>query len=127
MKIINYFMIFFTLIVFVVNEPNIDEVRERREKLRSKFQTDLAECILKSRASAELKKEIEDNKEDDLRIILHNFIPKLAPNDKEIIRKCRRESFGVIRENLPDRFKLRSNTTDNHKVPERLQEKKNLK
>ena len=121
------FVIFFALIVFAISTPNIEEVKERREKLRSKFQTDLAECILKSEASAELKKEIEDNKEDDLRKILHNFIPKLAPNDKEIIRKCRRESFGVIRENLQDRFKLRTNATDNHKVPERLQGKKNLK
>ena len=95
----------FLVVLALVVCPHPEFNREERLKKRKEFQKDLADCILKSEAaSADLKKQIEDNKDDDLRKVLHLFTSKLDSNDREIIRKCRRELFGKIREMHRGRF-----------------------
>ena len=97
-------LVFLVLMVFVVCPPphfNIEErIRRRRE-----FQKNMANCIVNSEGvSAELKKKIEDNKDEDLRKILHLYIAKLDSSDREIIRKCRKELFTKMRESFKDRW-----------------------
>ena len=93
-------LVFLFLMALVVCHPPQFN-REERQKKRKQFQKDMADCILKSESvSADLKKQIEDNKDDDLRKVLHLYITKLDSNDREIIRKCRRELFGKMREKL---------------------------
>ena len=51
--------------------------------------------------------QVEDNKEDDLRKVLHLYMNKLDTSDREIIRDCRRELFNKMREmfrGFHDRF-----------------------
>jgi predicted Holliday junction resolvase-like endonuclease len=94
-------LIFFVLLVLVAcHPPHFAEDRGRRESRRKEFQKQMSDCLLKSEISDELKKQLQDNKDDDLRKILHLFITKLDSNDREIIRKCRRELFGKMREKL---------------------------
>ena len=107
----------------VVCPPPFGEDRQGREKRRKEFQKEMTDCLLKSEISAELKKEIEDNKEDDLRKVLHMYMAKLDSNDREIIRKCRRELFGKMRDNY-GRFHGHPNFTDFHRFKEKLAEKK---
>ena len=102
-------LVFLVLMVLVVCPPP-EFHREERQKRRREFQKQMAECILKSDSiSPELKKQIEDNKDDDLRKVLHLYITKLDSNDREIIRKCRRELFGKMREMHRGRFQGRFN------------------
>ena len=97
-------LVFLFLMALVVCHPP-EFNREERQKRRKQFQKDIADCILKSEsASADLKKQIEDNKDDDLRKVLHLYITKLDESDREIIRKCRRELFGKMREMHRGRF-----------------------
>ena len=94
-------LIFFVLLLLVAcPPPTFAEDRGRRESRRKEFQKQMSDCLLKSEISDELKKQLQDNKDDDLRKILHLFITKLDSNDREIIRKCRRELFGKMREKL---------------------------
>ena len=117
-------LIFLVLIALVVCHPPFGGDRERRENRRKEFQKDMVDCLLKSDISAELKKEIQDNKDDDLRKVLHAFITKLDSNDREVIRKCRRELFSKMRDNK-GRIFGRPNITDFHRFKEKLTEKKN--
>ena len=108
-------LVFLVLMVLVVCPPP-EFNREERHKRRREFQKQMAECILKSESvSADLRKQIEDNKDDDLRKVLHLYLTKLDSNDREIIRKCRRELFGKMREMHRGRFHDRFN--DTHHVP----------
>ena len=78
------------------------EVRIPRKK---QIQKDISDCILKGDISTELKNKLEENKDKDkdLRHTIHLFLNKLDTKDSEVIRKCRREVFGKIR----DMFKSR--------------------
>jgi hypothetical protein len=101
-------LIFLVLIVIVVCPfPEYD--REERRRKKNEFRKEIADCILESsKISSELRKQIEDNKDDDLRKVLHLHITRLDETDREVIRKCRREYFGKIRnihrERLHERF-----------------------
>ena len=96
-------LLFLLLIGLIICHPPFD--REERQKRRRQFQKEMADCIVKSDSvSAELKKQIEDNIDDDLRKVLHLYMTKLDSNDREIIRKCRRELFGKMREMHRGRF-----------------------
>ena len=97
-------LVFLVLMVFVVCPPPHFN-HEERMKRRREFQKSMADCIVKSEGvSAELKKKIEDNKEEDLRKILHLYLAKLDSSDREIIRKCRRELFSKLRESFKDKW-----------------------
>ena len=88
MKSVLVFLLLMALIVCPPPEFN----REERQKRKRDFQKQIAECILKTESlSADLKKQIEDNKDDDLRKVLNLDTIKLDSNDREIVRKCRRE------------------------------------
>ena len=101
MKSVLVFLVLMALVFCPPPEFN----REERQKRKRDFQKQIAECILKTESlSADLKKQIEDNKDDDLRKVLHLYITKLDSNDREIIRKCRRELFGKMREMHRGRF-----------------------
>ena len=118
-------LVFLVLIALVVCQPHFEgSNRERREKRRKEFQKDMVDCLLKSDISAELKKEIQDNKDGDLRKVLHTFITKLDSNDREVIRKCRRELFSKTRDNM-GRIFGRPNITDFHRFKEKSTGKKN--
>ena len=97
-------LIFLVLMVFVVCPPPHFNIEERIRR-RKEFQKNMANCIVNSEGvSAELKKKIEDNKDEDLRKILHLYIAKLDSSDREIIRKCRKELFTKMRESFKDRW-----------------------
>ena len=71
---------------------------EERVQRRKKFQQEIYDCILKEDISTELKTKLQENKDEDLRHTLHLFLNKLDTKDREVIRKCRREVFGKMRE-----------------------------
>ena len=65
--------------------------REERARRRQEFNKEMADCILKGGSiSAELKTQIENNKDDDLRKILHLYMTKLDSNDREVIRNLQK-------------------------------------
>ena len=95
MKIVLFFLVLLVVVVCPPPKFNKEEALKRRKEL----QNQISECILKSESvSADLKKKIEDNKEGDLRKILQLSHIKLDSNDREIVRKCRREFFEKMRE-----------------------------
>ena len=97
-------LIFLILMALVVCPPP-EFNREERQNRRKEFQKQMVDCLLNSEGiSADFKKQIEDNKDDDLRKVLHLYITKLDTNDREIIRKCRRELFGKMRQQFSGRF-----------------------
>ena len=71
---------------------------EERVQRRKKFQQEIYDCILKEDISTELKTKLQENKDEDLRHTLHLFLNKLDTKDREVIRKCRREVFGKMRD-----------------------------
>ena len=90
------YLLFAILMAIAICHPN-DHFREERMKRRKEFQKELTNCIVTSEGlSQNLKKQIEDNKDEDLRKILHLYLDKLDANDREIIRKCRREVFSKV-------------------------------
>ena len=97
-------LVFLVLMVFVVCPPPFFNAEERMKR-RREFQQNMVDCIVKSEGvSAELKQKIEDNKEDDIRKILHLYITKLDSSDREIIKNCRKELFTKLRESFRDRW-----------------------
>ena len=103
-------LVFLVLLALAFCHPQFN--REAIHQRRQQFQKEMADCILKSESvSADLKKQIEDNKEDDLRKVLDLYINKLDTNDREIIRKCRRELFGKMREMHKGIFQHRFNNS----------------
>ena len=93
------------LISLILCQPHHEMNKEERLKRKKEFQKELVECILNNGTiSAELKKQVEDNKEEDLRKILHLFTEKLESTDREVIRQCRRQLFTKMREAIRSRF-----------------------
>ncbi len=104
-------LIFLLVLAFVCCPPPEFSKEDRRQR-RHQFQKEMAECIVNSEnVSADLKKQIEENKDDDLRKVLHLYVTKLDTNDREIIKKCRREMFGKMREMHKGFFEHRFNRT----------------
>ena len=89
-------VLLFVLLALVFSQPPLFNSEERARR-REKFNKEMADCILKADSiSAELKTQIENNKDDDLRKVLHLYKSKLDTNDREIIRNCRREMFSKM-------------------------------
>ena len=98
-------LIFLALFVFIVCQTP-EERREELRKKRKEHDRKIAECILKSdQASQELKKIIEENKEEDLRKALHPRDHHFERNDRDVIRNCRKEMFDKIREEHKERMR----------------------
>ena len=97
MKGVLLFIFLATLVVCQHPESHEGKHEERIHR-RKQIQKDIADCILKGDISTELKNKLEENKEEDLRHTLHLFLNKLDTKDREVIRKCRREVFGKMRE-----------------------------
>ena len=88
-------VLIFLLLIALVVCPFPDFDKDQRKKKRKEFKKQITKCILQSNSiSKDLRKEIEENEdEDDLKKILHLYVSKLDENDREVIRKCRREYF----------------------------------
>ena len=97
----------FSLLILLVVCPiphNIEHLtHHERLQRRKKFQKEIIDCVLNSEISKSLKEKLEENKEKDLREMIHLFMNKVDTKDKEIIRKCRREIFSKMR----DMFRLK--------------------
>ena len=92
-------IIIFLIMILCVICPLTEEQREEIRKKRKEHETFIAECILRSpQASADIKKRIEENKEEDLRNVLHPKDHKYEKTDREVIRNCRREYIDKLRE-----------------------------
>ena len=88
MKSFLVFLFLFAFAVCQLNEVNREgRVKEMRKKMK--------DCLLKSELlSDDLKKSIENNKDDDLSKILAQSALKPNSNLRTIIKKCRLELFG---------------------------------
>ena len=102
MKVVHLFVF---LITFISCQHTISHegLHVERFQNKEKIQKEIFECILKENISSELKTKLEENKEKDLRDTIHSLINKLNDKDREIIRKCRREAFGNIKEKFKKR------------------------
>ena len=102
-------LIFLFLIVLVVCPyPSYD--RDERISKRKVFLNQLKECILKDEnISNDLKNQLQENKDDDLRKVLFTQFSKLEQSDREIIRKCRKEYYEKVRFMNRERFEGRFN------------------
>ena len=100
-------LVFVLLALVICHPPEFN--KEERVKRRKEFNKEMGECILKGSISAELKTQIENNKDDDLRKVLHLYMTKLDTNDREIIKKCRRQLFSKMMEIHREKFKGRFN------------------
>ena len=120
--------IFSMLILSVVCPfPYHHEQLTHKDRLqrRKTFQKGIVDCLLSSNdISTELKKKLEENKDEDLRQIVHLFMNKVNLKDKEIIRKCRREVFQKMRnmfkirrhDHFMNRTRFRSHLFDHDKL-----------
>ena len=74
-------LIILLLALVACHPPEIN--REERARRRKEFNKELADCILKGDSiSVELKTQVENNKDDDLRKVLHLYMTKLDTNDR---------------------------------------------
>ena len=96
-------LLFIFLAALVVCQHPESGKHEERIPRRKQIQKDISDCILKGDISTELKNKLEENKDEDLRHTFHLFLNKPDTKDSEVIKKCRREVFGKIR----DMFKSR--------------------
>ena len=95
--------LFLATLVMCQNPETHEGRHEERAQRRKKIQQEISECILKEDISSELKTKLQENKDEDLRHTLHLFLNKLDSKDREIIRKCRREVFGKMRDMFKNR------------------------
>ena len=95
--------IFLASLVLCQHPDSHEGKHEERVQRRKQIQKDIQECILKGEISTELKNKLEENKDEDLRHTLHLFLNKLDTKDREVIRKCRREVFGKMRDSFKSR------------------------
>ena len=95
--------IFLAALVVCQHPESHEGKHEVRIPRRKQIQKDISDCILKGDISTELKNKLEENKDEDLRHTFRLFLNKPDTKDSEVIRKCRREVFGKIR----DMFKSR--------------------
>ena len=107
-------LLFLFLIILVTCQPSKEKIEEMKKK-RKEHDKQLAECILKNETtSSELKKLIEENKDDHLMKALHPRDHKLDRSDREIIRNCRKALFDKRREEIEkEREKKRREANDN--------------
>ena len=112
------FVVFLVLIALVICPlPNRGRFREDRQKRRKEYEKQIVDCIVNSeRVSQELKSQLEENKNNDVREILSEHFNKFDDNDHEVIRKCRREYYTKIRLMHKDilREKFNRNFTHHH-------------
>ena len=103
-------LIFLILIAFAVCEIT-DEKREEIRKRRREHDKYLAECLLKNDTiSEELRKKLKESSDDDIRKALHPARGErmLDKNERDAIRKCRREYMDIMREkHREEREKMR--------------------
>ena len=99
----NKVLFFLILLSFIVCQPS-EAKREKMRQRRREQDRLLAECILNNRqTSPELKKLIEENKDEHLMRALHPRDHKLEKSDRDIIRNCRKEQFDKRREEIRKR------------------------
>lgn len=100
------FLLVLVLIGIICN-PNEDGKKFELGKgnKRKKFNTNLYECIVKNETTSEdLKKNVEEHKNGELRKTLFNLKDKLSESDQEIVKHCRKESFMKFREDIQQTF-----------------------
>ena len=95
--------VFLASLVICQNPETHEGRHEERVQRRKKIQQEICECIMKEDISTELKTKLQENKDEDLRHTLHLFLNKLDTKDREVIRKCRREVFGKMRDMFRNR------------------------
>ena len=99
----NKVLFFLILLSFIVCQPSEAKREEMRQRRREQDRL-LAECILNNtQTSPELKKLIEENKDDHIMKALHPRDHKLEKSDRDIIRNCRKEQFDKRREEIRKR------------------------
>ena len=112
------FVVFLVLMALVIcPRPNRGRFSEDRKKRRKEYEKQIVDCIINSaRVSQELKSQLEENKNNDVREILREHFNKYDDNDHEVIRKCRREYYTKIRLMHKDilREKFNRNFTHRH-------------
>ena len=97
-------------------EPHSKERIEKMRQRRKEHEKLIAECILKSdKASADLKKRVEENKDDHLMRALHPRDHKYDDNDRKIIRECRRSIMDQVREEFKKERELERERKKNKK------------
>ena len=94
--------IFLAALVVCQNPESHEGKHEERVQRRKQIQKDINDCILKSEISTELRNKLEESS-DDSKHTLHLFMNKLDTQDREAVKKCRREVFGKLKkeENKP--------------------------
>ena len=96
-------LLFLLLIVFAVCRPSDERREERREEMRRRrLEHDriIAECILNNnKTSPELKKAVEENKDNLIRAI-HPRDHRIEGDDRDVIRDCRKMVFEMRKEEL---------------------------
>ena len=92
-------IIFFVFLqIFIVCQLSDEKIEEIRKKVKEN-DMQLAECILKNEnISSELKKSIEENKDEHLMKALHPRDHKLEKSDREVFRNCRKEMIEKMKE-----------------------------
>ena len=112
------FVIFLILMALVVCPYSGHMNVEERKKMRKKFQKEIGECILESnKISSHLRKKVEENKDEDIKKLLHLYTEKLGEDDREVIRKCRRKYFEKIRNMFREKIHERFNRNFTHHFP----------
>ena len=93
-------LIFLILISFAICEIS-EERREEIRKRRREHDKYLAECLLKNDTiSEDLRKKLKESSDEDIRKALHPARGErmLDKNERDAIRKCRREYLDKMRE-----------------------------
>ena len=115
MKGVLVFLVLVALAICPYPEYDLEKRRAKRKEL----QKEVAKCILESdKISPELRKKMEESKDEDFRKALHLFSSKLEEADREVIRKCRRIYFSKIREMFRERMHERFSRNYTHHMPE---------
>ncbi len=98
--------LFAILLLLVFSFPTENKGKGQKSGQKKKqFNIDFYECMKKSEeASEELKKLVEDNKDGQLRKVLHDNQSKFDEKDQNVIKECRKESFMKFRETIQKTF-----------------------
>ena len=94
--------IFLAALVICQQPVTLEEKQKERAQRIKQIQKDINDCILKSEISTDLRNKLEESK-DDSKHTLHLFMNKLDTQDREAVKKCRKEVFGKLKkeENKP--------------------------
>ena len=89
------FILSLLLLSLVVCQDN--KTKEAKKEIKQDTMAEVRECVLKGEISSLFKTKLEENPKVPLVTIILQNAGKLEVKDKQIVKKCRKDNYGIAK------------------------------